>query len=84
MPRHQNFDLSHLIAILRQQKEPLDTIMEELYEDMDWMSDMTQEELEKLDSILFRCADCGTWLDVGEMAPIEDDCEQYCKDCKPE
>lgn len=82
MPRHQHFDLSTLIATLRQSKDTIDSVFDDLYPNMDWMSDMTMEEMEKLDSIIFRCADCGTWLEVGEMAPLGEDCEQYCTDCK--
>lgn len=85
MPRHQNFDLSTLIATLRQTKEPIDDMMESLYPDMDWMVDMTDEELKKLDATIFRCIDCGTWLGVGEMSPMKpSDCEQHCTDCRPE
>lgn len=86
MARHQNFDLDTLIATLQQSKDSMDSVVEDLYPDMDWMCDMTIEEMEKLDAKIFRCADCGIWLGVAEMSPHrpDDASDQFCTDCRTE
>ena len=38
------------------------------------------EELQELDNVIFQCATCGWWCDIGDQGET-DDGEMHCTDC---
>jgi len=82
MPRHQNFDLITLVHLcLSNTADSLEAIMEVHYPDMDWMSDMTQQELKIFDSKVFNCQQCGHWYRQNERN-TDNEVEWTCNECK--
>lgn len=82
MPRHKDFNVITLVNLcLSNTGDSLDTIMEEKYPDMDWMGDMTQEELLILDSKVFNCSQCGHWFRQ-EQRDTDNENEWTCLECK--
>lgn len=67
--------------VLSNTGESLETVMEENYPDMDWMSDMTPEELTIFDSKVFNCQQCGHWYRQEER-DTDNDNEWTCNECK--
>lgn len=48
--------------------------------DMDDIGDLTTEEAQELDQLVFCCGVCGWWLDVDEVSECET--ETTCVDCE--
>jgi rubredoxin len=81
MPRHQNFNVIELVHAVIGQSDGLDDIVERMWPDMDWMSDMTEQEMKLFDSKVFQCQSCGWWYRQEERNE-EDENEWTCKECK--
>ena len=79
--RHPNFTIAELIQSVQGSSDSLDSIFEDKYPDMDWMSDMTPEELKYFDSRVFQCQCCGWWFDQRER-DISNENEWTCEGCK--
>lgn len=62
---------------------------EQIYEDLVGTATgtMTEEEMDdtelmqQVDDLMFRCAGCEWWCEIGEASSGEDEDENYCADC---
>lgn len=78
--RPEKFDIEEFMNYLRGSCTSLEEAGNQLYgEDFDWISDLTQGELQQLDTEIFQCIECGWWNDK----PAEENewGEWVCTDC---
>lgn len=78
--RPANFDINQMINDLNGSCQSIEEWINSMYEDdFNWMTDLTQAELEELDSEIFQCCECGWWMNQ----PAEENQygEWVCTDC---
>lgn len=79
--RHPNFNVVELIQSAIGSSDSIDSLVEDRYPDMDWMCDMTEDELKYFDSRIFNCQQCGYWCDQRDRDQ-GNEIEWTCNDCK--
>lgn len=73
--RYKDFNLDKLIENLEGTCQTIDYVLGLLYENME-ESDLTEEEIETLESNIFLCDCCGWWFEVGCLG------FEYCNECE--
>ena len=81
--RHPEFDVQKVIDHL--QGTCMNTVasaLSELYDDIMFEEDLTDEDLAAIDNELFNCTACGWWCETSEQSLNTS--EQMCLDCVDE
>jgi hypothetical protein len=79
--RPNDFDINVIQQALEGACDTLEGALEECYPGMS-ETDMTIEDHEALDQLIFCCEECGWWYEISENAETDDDSEMICQGCE--